>query len=169
MNKFILVYLLNVLTYVLSAQQNSGMEKIELESLEFVNQKLEIFKVGDSESVLIRALGNPSHVESFTFEMNETVGKLYNYGTTEILIEEGSFYSWSLNEPNISIGREGRYIKVGDSSDRIFEVFPEHIQDLKLGYILIPLKAEAYDLECTNLVIHVLQNRITLIERHDCG
>jgi hypothetical protein len=168
MKKITLIILLLVAYASAEAQLYANQGKINLESLELKNENQKIVKIGDSEAMLVAALGNPSNIENYEFKINGTFGKLMKYGVNRLFCEENSFYTWTLRAPNIYVGGGDKYFQVGDTPSKVFEVFPEFQQSTDKGYIEIPLRTEAYDMECTNLLIHISGRLISKILRHDC-
>ncbi|MDX3916320.1 MAG: hypothetical protein QHC79_22455 [Pseudosphingobacterium sp.] len=78
-----------------------------------VNSKGVLF--GQSPQQLISVLGNPTKVEDFFFEMENTTGKAYIYGQSKFYFLADKLESFDIYDPTIAVGTVGgSAYKVGD-------------------------------------------------------
>ena len=128
----------------------------------------ESIKVGYNEDTAIRLLGKPTSIHPYEYEMNETFGSLYLYEGCKLYFEEGKLYSWVFNDNSIAIGYSGKSLRVGDDISEIAKVFPQCRFIENCSTATISLNHSQYQMECTFIVIKIVNDKITEILRHDC-
>jgi hypothetical protein len=170
--KIVLSFILCLTSIGTQAQKtlNPTNAKINLEELRFKGNNSSVFKIGDSPTQMQAALGAPTSEEDYYYEMQEVMAKLYKYGINKMYFVTEQFDAWEIFNQNISIGRNGKYFKVGDTVDKIYGAFPEYSnKPVQNGYIDIHLRSVDYDMECTRLIISFdSSGKISQIMRHDC-
>ncbi|WP_296623391.1 hypothetical protein [Marivirga sp.] len=140
-----------------------------MEELRFNSSSSNVFKIGDSKNAILSSLGQPDSDEYFYFEMSAKEGRLLKYSQNRILLKQDKFYTLTIKDGSIEIGRSENYFKVGDTVDKLYNAFPEFSsKPVSNGYINIPLRSIDYDMECTRLIITLQNNQIVKIMRHDC-
>jgi hypothetical protein len=161
MKKYIYLLLLTFISVNSNAQTNS----IHFEDLQFKSREnLDILKINENNLLQIK----PDSQENYDYEMNGTSGFVYYYGNSKLYYEEGNFKYWELTDNHILIGKNDKFLKVGDPIESISEVFLDYSNNQESGIISISLDSRDYEMECTFLNFEVLAGKIQKIWRTDC-
>lgn len=84
----------------------------------------------DSVEKLVNLLGNPSRIEDYYFEMEESHGKIYYYNKNKIYIINNKVFSYELLDSKLAFGKLNDFqIKVGDN------IQSRYVKEGKMYYI----------------------------------
>jgi len=102
-------------------------QPIEISSINLKNSanSKKVF-YGESAEKLVQAFGAPDSANPFFFEMDSLVGTEYKYDNNEFYFANNELYIFNIKESNIHVGKNGTYIKVGDSINVLNTFYPNY-------------------------------------------